>query len=85
VVIPKQMTGRSLMGILTSEKSGNVEPDRDAVVTGRERHAWCRIDGAGYPGRMIRTRDYLYIRNYEADRWPAGDQPRRLTPHGERP
>ena len=22
---------------------------------------------------MIRTRDYLYIRNYQPDRWPAGD------------
>ena len=22
---------------------------------------------------MIRTRDFLYIRNYEPERWPAGD------------
>lgn len=70
---PEVMTGRSLVGMLSSEKSGIVEPDRDAVIMGRERHAWCRVGGVGYPGRMIRTRDFLYIRNYEPDRWPAGD------------
>ena len=67
------MTGRSLLDLLKSTNSGIVEPDRDAVYTGRERHAWCRIDGKGYPARMIRTRDFLYIRNYEPDRWPAGN------------
>ncbi|MFK7788519.1 MAG: sulfatase [Phycisphaeraceae bacterium] len=72
VARPEQMTGRSLVELLASEASGRVEEERDFVVTGRERHAWCRIDGKGYPARMIRTRDYLYIRNYEPDRWPAG-------------
>ena len=69
---PEQMTGRSLRNILGSTKSGIVEPDRDAVYTGRERHAWCRVDGMGYPMRMVRTRDFLYIRNYAPGRWPAG-------------
>lgn len=69
---PQAMTGRSLLNLLTSKKSGNVEANRDAVYTGRERHAWCRIDGKGYPARMIRTKDFLYIRNYAPDRWPAG-------------
>lgn len=69
---PKQMNGKSLMPILTSCKSGKVVEGRDYIVTGRERHAWCRIDGKGYPARMIRTKDFLYIRNYEPDRWPAG-------------
>jgi N-sulfoglucosamine sulfohydrolase len=27
----------------------------------------------GYPVRAIRTREYLYIRNFRPDRWPAGD------------
>jgi hypothetical protein len=31
--------------------------------------------GVGYPMRAIRTREYLYIRNYEPDRWPACDPP----------
>jgi arylsulfatase A-like enzyme len=70
--VPEQMNGRSLVPILESMDSGRVDPDRDFVVTGRERHAWCRIDGLGYPARMIRTKDFLYIRNYEPDRWPAG-------------
>jgi hypothetical protein len=26
-----------------------------------------------YPQRAIRTQDYLYIYNFEPDRWPAGD------------
>ncbi|MHC4250339.1 MAG: sulfatase-like hydrolase/transferase [Planctomycetota bacterium] len=72
IATPGCMTGRSLLGILRSPKSGRVEPDRDCVFTARERHAWCRIDGKGYPSRMIRTRDFLYVRNYEPDRWPSG-------------
>lgn len=78
---PHETTGRSLLALLETTASGVVEPDRDAVYTGRERHAWCRIDGKGYPARMIRTRDFLYIRNYEPDRWPAGD-PRMVTNEG---
>jgi N-sulfoglucosamine sulfohydrolase len=70
---PEAMTGRSLMSLLGSGKSGIIEPARDSVVTGRERHAWCRLSGESYPMRMIRTRDFLYIRNGEPDRWPAGD------------
>lgn len=73
IPVPKAMTGKSLVALLTSGKSGRVESSRDAVVTGRERHAWCRLDGLGYPARMIRTKDFLYIRNYEPDRWPAGN------------
>jgi uncharacterized sulfatase len=78
---PKAMTGRSLLPLLRSTKSGRVEPDRDCVCGATERHAWCRINGKGYPARMIRTADFLYIRNYEPDRWPAGD-PRMVTNEG---
>jgi len=69
---PACMTGKSLMDVLCSRKSGRVDPGRDCVFTARERHAWCRIDGKGYGSRMIRTKDYLYIRNYDPDRWPSG-------------
>ena len=71
--VPSEMTGRSLMKILLSRKSGRIEKDRDRVFTAIERHTWCRPNGAGYPSRAIRTNRWLYIRNYEADRWPAGD------------
>lgn len=68
------MTGRSLMNILTSSKSGKVDPRRDYVLTCRERHVITARDGnVGYPIRAIRTSDYLYIHNFEAGRWPAGD------------
>jgi N-sulfoglucosamine sulfohydrolase len=69
------MTAKSLVGILESEQDGVVEPERDFIVTARERHAFVRQGGAGYPGRAIRTNEYLYIRNYEPERWPAGDPP----------
>lgn len=74
--IPPYMTGHSLMNILTSYKSGQVELKRDLIVTARERHAWGAREGnLGYPCRAIRTYDFLYIRNYEPERWPAGDPP----------
>lgn len=73
--VPSEMNAKSFVNILTSENGGRIDEDRNFVVTGRERHAFVRKDGAGYPGRAIRTDNYLYIRNYEADRWPAGDPP----------
>ncbi len=70
--VPLEMTGTSLLPILTSEKHGIVEPSRDRVFTGLERHTYCRPEGATYPSRAIRTHKYLYIRNFEPDRWPTG-------------
>lgn len=70
--IPSEMTGHSLLPLLKSEKEGTVDPTRDCVFTALERHTWCRPEGATYPSRAIRTRDYLYIRNFKADRWPTG-------------
>ena len=73
--VPEAMTASSLMPILTSDRAGIVEQGRSFVVTARERHAFVRQGGPGYPGRALRTRDYLYIRNYSPDAWPAGDPP----------
>ncbi len=70
---PPDVTGTSFLQLLTSRKSGWVDAKRDRVFTGRERHAWCREGGVGYPCRAIRRRRFLYMRNYEPDRWPAGD------------
>jgi len=69
----QDMTGKSLIDILKSNKSGQIEPERDHVLTGKERHAWVRRNGLGYPQRAIRTKDHLYIRNFKPERWPAGD------------
>ena len=72
--IPGEMTAVSLLPILETD-SAKATPNRDFVVLGRERHAFVRQHGLGYPGRAIRTKDYLLIRNYEPGRWPAGDPP----------
>jgi N-sulfoglucosamine sulfohydrolase len=72
---PPEMTGRNLVNILTSKKSGWVDPKRDYVLTGMERHNHARPDNVGYPCRAIRVREYLYIRNFKPDRWPVGDPP----------
>ena len=73
---PAGMNGRSLADVLADVRSGRVDPARDAVLTGRERHAYSRPGNLGYPMRSIVADDYLYIRNFEPDRWPAGDPER---------
>lgn len=73
VDIPEEMTGRSILPLLKSKKAGRVDKSRDHVVYGLERHTYSRPDGQTYPSRAIRTDDFLYIRNYEPDRWPAGN------------
>ncbi|MGQ0635443.1 MAG: sulfatase family protein [Planctomycetaceae bacterium] len=71
---PENMTGRSLLDVLRSEKSGQVDPQRTAVFIGRERHVAAARDGSlPYPQRAIRTHDHLYIINFEPDRWPLGN------------
>ena len=67
------MTGRSLLDMLRSGKSGFVDRRRSQVFTGRERHTQAQPDGGGgYPSRALRTRDFLYVRNYHPERRPAG-------------
>ena len=66
-------TGQSLMDILGSEKSGQVNSQRDHVLIGKERHDIGRPNDWGYPIRGIVKNNVLYIRNYETDRWPAGN------------
>ncbi len=39
----------------------------------KERHDIGRPNDWGYPVRAVRTREFLYVRNYEPDRWPAGN------------
>ncbi len=83
----REMTARSVLPLLTSGKSGHVDPSRDAVFVAMERHDGCRRGGKGYPCRAIRTKDYLYIRNFKPTRWPSGSpNPKdcaRAIPYGE--
>jgi arylsulfatase A-like enzyme len=67
-----QMTGKSLVNILKSEKSGWIE-NRDVMLTGKERHDIGRPHDWGYPARAIRTKEFLYVHNFHPERWPVGD------------
>ena len=67
VMIPQQMTGRSLMSILASEQSGQIDSSRSFVLTGVERHVY------SYPKRALRNSDFLYVRNFNPDEWPTGE------------
>jgi hypothetical protein len=73
LALPGSVTGRSFADVLRSEKSGQVDPTRNRMVIGKERHDVGRPHDWGYPVRAIRTPEYLYVRNYEPDRWPAGN------------
>lgn len=77
---PAEMSARGLLKVMLSDKSGQVDPARDHVLTCMERHASPgRSDGelrsVGYPMRTIITKDFHYIRNFRPQRWPAGDPP----------
>ena len=68
------MSGRSLWPLLQGDASGHIDTARQWVITGRERHvAEARDLNLPYPQRAIRTKDFLYIKNFAPDRWPVGD------------
>ncbi len=73
IKIPDDVTGRSLLSLLAGKDKG----DRSFVIHGKERHVpgQEKPDMGGYPTRAIRTHDFLYLHNFEPNRWPAG------TPH----
>jgi uncharacterized sulfatase len=76
---PAGLDGKSLWPALTSKKAGQVDPGRTWVVTGRERHVDDAREGnKPYPQRALRTKDFLYVRNFAPDRYPLGD-PKRVT------
>ena len=67
------MAGRSLFDIFDSAGSGIVTGNRTRAYMGRERHDMGREGDLGYPVRCVRTPQYLYVRNFAPDRWPAGN------------
>lgn len=70
---PATMIARSFLDVLRSGKSGQVDPARSWVVTGRERHVAAAREGhLPYPHRALRTAEFLYVRNFAPERWPMG-------------
>nr|WP_257784469.1 sulfatase [Tsuneonella dongtanensis] len=68
--IPTEMNGHDLLPMLR----GQVQTLRDEAVMGMERHfPGGRPDGAGYPSRALRTAEWLFVRNYTPDAYPAGN------------
>ena len=66
----KGMHGKSLVPILKNQPA---QANRDYVITGKERHTPCQeIGEQSAPCRAIRTEQFLYIHNFQPDRWPAG-------------
>jgi hypothetical protein len=65
--------GRSLTDLFDSDRSPQVNPARDHVLIGKERHDVGRPHDWGYPIRGIVNRDNLYLHNFEPSRWPAGN------------
>ena len=66
---PDSISARSILGLA----AGGGAQGRDQVFLERERHAHVRKGNLSYPVRAVRTDDWLYIRNFRPDRWPAGD------------
>lgn len=66
------LSGKSIVNILKSEKSGLIDKSKKYVFAGRERHSSSRWNNLGYPQRAIRGTEYLLIWNIKPERWPAG-------------
>jgi N-sulfoglucosamine sulfohydrolase len=72
--IPPGVNGKSLVSIMKSGKSGRIDPERDYVITGRERHVSIAREGnLPYPQRALRKDGWLYIHNFKPERMPMGD------------
>ncbi|GAA4305259.1 sulfatase [Compostibacter hankyongensis] len=67
------ITGKSLTDIFYSSREGTVNPQRDHVLIGKERHDVGRPHDEGYPIRGIIAKGFLYLHNFKTDRWPAGN------------
>ncbi len=66
------ISGSSILSILKSKNEGIVNPSKKYVLAGRERHSSSRYMNRGYPQRVIRGKDFIYIWNIKPERWPAG-------------
>lgn len=66
----EEMEGNSLVPIFEDRVYAD---KRTFMVIGKERHDLGRPDDVGYPVRGIRKDSFLLIKNYNPERWPAGN------------
>lgn len=67
------ISGKSLASYFKVNNSNKVKPEENYVLLGQERHDVGRPNDVGYPIRGIVKDGFLYLINYENDRWPAGN------------
>jgi uncharacterized sulfatase len=86
--VPEQMSGKSFLPQVLSDKNDGIDAGRDRVYLYRERHAWCCEGGGTFASRAVRTKDYLFIWNADPDVEPAdvdgGPTRKTLTENRER-
>jgi len=69
------ITGKSLGPIfrVPAPQPGRVQPGRDRLFMGQERHDIGRPHDVGYPVRGLYRDGFLYLHNFEPTRWPQCD------------
>ncbi len=67
------LSGASWRPIFESDSAGRVVAERDYALVGKERTDVGRPGDVGYPIRGMVREDFLYLKNYEPARWPAGN------------
>ena len=66
------MSGKSFSNLLYPDRSENPDQHRHFAISSRERHSSSRYLNWGYPQRIMRSDDFLFIWNMKPNRWPSG-------------
>jgi N-sulfoglucosamine sulfohydrolase len=69
----QKIAGRTFTDIFKSGRQGFIGKDRKHIIVGRERNDVGRPNDNGYPVRGIIEDGYLFLSNYNPERWPAGN------------
>jgi N-sulfoglucosamine sulfohydrolase len=67
----QKITGRSFADIFGSRKKGFTDKTRNFILVGRERNDVGRPHDYGYPERGLIKDGFLYLSNYNPERWPS--------------
>ena len=66
----QKMEGKSLVPLFKETQKADF---REFMVIGKERTDLGRPNDQGYPIRGIVSKEFIYLRNYNPERWPAGN------------